>query len=114
VLGANIISKPRKLSPFHYYIKHYYPARVKEEHDRRYALAKKKYEDSTEEERESQGMEVPVRVAMMMEICAEFWKLESEEFRDEVSQSAEDEHQDNLKQWETLQNAPKTPQQFHQ
>ena len=51
---------------------------------------------------------------MMTEICAKFWKLESEEFRDEVSQSAEDEHQDNLKQWETLQNAPKTPQQFHQ
>jgi len=46
-------------------IKNYYPSHIKEEHYRRYALAKKKYEEATEEECESQGMEVPVRVAMM-------------------------------------------------
>jgi hypothetical protein len=42
VLGADITKAQRKISPFHYYIKNYYPSRIKEEHDRRYALAKKK------------------------------------------------------------------------
>lgn len=114
MLGADITKAQRKISPFHYYIKNYYPSRIKEEHDRRYALAKKKYEEATEEERESQGMEVPVRVAMMTAICTEFWRLETEEFRDKVAQWAEDKHQQDIAEWEALQRAPKTPQQFHQ
>jgi len=115
VLGADTSkSPPRRTSPFHYYIKVYYPSRVKEEHERRYTVAKKKYEDATEDERKSQEMEVPVRVAMMTSICGEFWRLESEEFRDGVAQEAEEVYQKDLEQWEALQRAPKTPQQFHQ
>lgn len=55
-----------------------------------------------------------MRVAMMTAICTEFWKLESEEFRDEVAALAEAAYQTDMEQWELLQKAPKTPQQFHQ
>jgi hypothetical protein len=47
----------------------------------------------------------------MTAITAEFWNLESDDFRDEVAKLAEEEHQ---KEWELRQSAPKTPQQFHQ
>jgi hypothetical protein len=77
-------------------------------------VAKRKYEDATEDECKSQDMEVPVCVAMMTSICVEFWKLQSEEFRDHVAQEAEEQYQKDLEHWEALQRAPKTPQQFHQ
>jgi precorrin-2 methylase len=102
------------LSPFHYYIKHYYASRIKEEHYHRYAVAEKLYDEATEEERIAKNMEVPVRVSMMTSICTEFWKLEAADFRDEVAKQAEAAFLKELEEWEALQKAPKTPQQFHQ
>jgi hypothetical protein len=111
---GSAITKPRKRSPFHTYQKLYYDSRVKEEHERRYAVAKHKYNNMTEAEREAQQLEDPVRVSMMTAITAEFWNLESDDFRDEVAKLAEEEHQKEVLEWELRQSAPKTPQQFHQ
>ena len=68
----------------------------------------------TEAEREAQQLEDPMRVSMMTAITAEFWNLESDDFRDEVAKLAEEEHQKEVLEWELRQSAPKTPQQFHQ
>lgn len=111
-LGIDITTAPRRLSPFHYYIKIHYASRVKEEHERRYMVAMKRYEDAMEEERDD--MDEPVRVAMMTSISVEFWKLESDDFRDEVAKDAEAAHLKEVEEWEARKNAPKTPQQFHQ
>ncbi|KIM87300.1 hypothetical protein PILCRDRAFT_3800 [Piloderma croceum F 1598] len=111
---GSAITKPRKQSPFHTYQKLYYDSRVKEEHERRYAVAKHKYNNMTEAEREAQQLKDPVRVSMMTAITAEFWNLESDDFRDEVAKLAEEEHQKEVLEWELRQSAPKTPQQFHQ
>jgi hypothetical protein len=51
---------------------------------------------------------------MMMAITAEFWNLESDDFRNEVAKLAEEVHQKELHKWELWQSASKTPQQFRQ
>jgi cupin superfamily acireductone dioxygenase involved in methionine salvage len=60
ILGGNISKAPRKLSPFHHYIKYYYNSHIKEEHECRYAVATKRYNDVMDVEREAQQLEVPV------------------------------------------------------
>jgi hypothetical protein len=114
ILGVEPTTPPRKRSPFHHYVKLYYSSRIKEEHERRYLVAKRLYEDATEEEREAQNMEVPKHVGMRTTVSMEFWNLESNDFRAEVAKKAEVEHLEELEAWNARKQAPKTPQQFHQ
>ena len=77
-------------------------------------MAEKLYDEATEEEHIAKNMEVPMHVSMMTSICTEFWKLEAADFCDEVAKQAEAAFLKELEEWEALQKAPKTPQQFHQ
>lgn len=113
-MAASIIKAPRKLSPFHYYIKEYYRSRVKDEYTRRYTMEKKKYDDATDDDREAGVVTMPVALQLRTKICMEFWNLETDEFRKEVAQEAEKNHLEELEEWKANQEAPKTPQQFHQ
>jgi hypothetical protein len=114
VLAANIEKAPRKLTPFHQYLKEYYRSRVKEEYDRRYEFAMSKYDNAMEEERKREKMKTPVALRMRLEVSREFWLLESQEFRDIVAQDAEDVHAQEVEDWVASKAVPKTPQQFHQ
>jgi hypothetical protein len=114
VLAGSIDKAPRKLTPFHQYLKVHYHTRIKEEYTRRYAIAKKKYDEATEEERENKDVEKPIPLQMRNEIGREFWNLETDEFREAVAQDAEDAHTKEVEEWEELKVVPKTPQQFHQ
>jgi len=114
VLSAHIEKAPHKLSPFHQYFKTYYKSRIKSEYCRRFAIAKKEYEDATEEELQSGAVEKPVAVTYRTAVGKEFWQLETEEFRAEVAQIAEDAHAKGVEEWEAAKNVPKTAQEFHQ
>jgi hypothetical protein len=92
----------------------HYQSRVREEYDRRYAVAKHQYDNATEEERESGQVKKPVAVQLRSEVGREFWNLETEEFRDSMAQDAAEEHAKEMEEWEELKLVPKTPQQFHQ
>jgi hypothetical protein len=95
-------------------MKQYYASRVKEEYNRRYIVAKKLYDDATEEERESKAVKKPVPVQLRSEIGREFWDLETAEFRQEMTEKAEDAYLKEVEEWEEAKTVPKTPQQFHQ
>jgi len=97
VLSAHIEKAPRKLSPFHQYFKTYYKSRIKSEYCHRFAIAKKEYEDATEEELQSGAVEKTVAVTYRTAVGKEFWQLKTEEFRAEVAQIAEDAHAKGLR-----------------
>lgn len=113
-MAANVTKPPRKLSAFHYYIKMYYHTRIKDEYNRRYALAKSSYDDATVEDKESGVVTMPVALQLRTNVCMEFWNLESQEFRDQMGEQAENEHLNDLAEWKERQEAPKTPQEYHQ
>jgi hypothetical protein len=114
VLAANVQRAPRKLTPFHQYLKGYYQTHIKDEYDRRYAIAKNNYDSLTKEEKENGDVKEPVPVLLRSEIGKEFWLLETDEFREKVAKDAEDAHMRELEEWEASKVIPKTPQQFHQ
>jgi len=114
VLANNIEKAPRKLSPFHQYFKLYWKTRIKDEYLRRYAIARKEYDDATEDDKTSGIVKKPVPVQVRTEVGKTFWLLESDEFRAEVAQEAEDAHAKAMQEWEEVKQAPTTPVQFHQ
>lgn len=95
-------------------MKLHYDSRVKEEYLRRYAVAKQRYDNATEDDRENGIVKKPIPVQMRAEIGKEFWDLETAEFREEIAQHAEDVHAQEVEEWEESKKVPKTPQQFHQ
>lgn len=114
MLTDHTTKKPRKLTPFHHYLKLYYRTRVKAEYERRYASAVNEYEAASEAEREAKGLKRPVAVSMRAEVGKEFWVSESTEFREEVEKRCDEAHAKELEDWEQNQQLPKTPQQYHQ
>lgn len=105
---------PRKLTPFHQYLKEYYQDRIKDEYERRFMIAQKNYDSATKEEKENRSVSRPVALQMRSKVGKEFWLLETEEFREKIAQDAEDAHAKEVEEWEMSRLAPKTPQQFHQ
>jgi hypothetical protein len=95
-------------------LKVHYTSRIKEEYVRRYAIAKKQYDDATPEERESGAVKKPIAVQLRTEVGKEFWNLETEEFCGEMGQESEDLHLKEVEEWQMSKTVPKTPQQFHQ
>ena len=85
ILGVKATTPSRKRSPFHHYVKLYYSSHIKEEHEHRYLVAKRLYEDATEEEHEAKNMEVPKLVGMRTTVSMKFWNLESDNFYAEVA-----------------------------
>jgi hypothetical protein len=92
----------------------YYILRIKEEYLRRYVVAKRAWDDATQEDRDSRVIKKPIPVQLRTEVGKEFWVLETEEFREEMSKNAEDTHLKEMEEWEALKNVPKTALQFHQ
>lgn len=88
--------------------------RIKEEYCRCFAIAKQEYDDATEADKESGIATKPVGMQMRTNIGREFWFLETEEFREEIAQEAEDAHNKEMEEWEQARAVPKTAQQFHQ
>ena len=114
VLDANKSKAPRKLTPFHQYFKLHYNTRIKAEYTRRFQLAKDEYDASTDEERAANDLKAPIAVALRSEVGREFWFLESAAFREEIAVLAEEQHAQDMAEWEAIQKVPKTPQEFHQ
>jgi hypothetical protein len=91
-----------------------YSSHIKGEYHRRYEVARKTFEEASEEDKDSGAVRKPIAVQMRAEIGKEFWLLETEEFREKVAQDAEDAHMTEMQEWEEMKLVPKTPQQFHQ
>lgn len=87
---------------------------MKEEYNRRYQLAQRLYNEATAEDQEAGVVSEPVALKVRTQVCKEFWDLESQEFRDQIAQQAEDAHAEGMAKWKANQEAPKTPQQYHQ
>jgi len=64
----------------HLYFKLHYRTRIKGEYLRRYAVAKKAYEDATEEDKESGDVKKIIPIVLRNAVGKEFWLLESAEF----------------------------------
>jgi hypothetical protein len=90
VLATNIQRAPRKLLLFHQYFKLYWKVRIEDEYLRRYTIARKEYDDATEDDKTSGIVKKPVPVQVRTEVGKAFWLLESKEFQVEVAQEAED------------------------
>jgi hypothetical protein len=113
--GLESLTKPpRKLTPFHQYLKMYYEERIKDEYSRRFQDATMEYDCATEEERESGVVPRPWAVKIRNEVGRELWNQETESFRKEVAQAAEDAHAKAVKEWKDSMLTPRTPQQHHQ
>ena len=92
----------------------YYEERIKYEYTLRFQAATKAYNDATDEERELEIVPEPWAVKIRNEVGKEFWNQETDEFREEVAQAAEDAHAKDVEAWEDLKHMAKTPQQYHQ
>lgn len=114
VLASSINKAPRKLAPLHQYLKLHYISKIKPEFVRRYAVAKDAWQKATEDEKKNGVVMKPVAVKMRLELAREFWLLETEEFREAVSNNASAAHAEEMEQWQSAKTIPKTPQEFHQ
>jgi len=114
VLAANMDKPPRKRTPFHHYFKQHYKSQFKDEYNWRFAIARKEYDDASEEDKENGIVKKPKPVVMRTEIGREFWFLEMEEFREQIHKEAENTHAKAMEEWEESKQVPKTAQQFHQ
>jgi hypothetical protein len=92
----------------------YWISRIKDEYLRRYVIARKEYNDATEDDKTSGIATKLVAVQVRTEVGMEFWLLESDEFRAEVAQEAKDAHAKAMEAWEEAKEVPKTAVQFHQ
>lgn len=110
-LNDHLTKQPRKLSPFHFYMKQYYLTKVKGEYDRLYPIMVAQYEEASEEERSSLKKPVPVNVRA--EIGMRFWLAESEAFRQEIEKKRDDEYAKESEEWGMIQKKAKTPQEYH-
>lgn len=85
---------------------------MKEEFKRRFCTMKLEWDTLSEEEQAlAKKLEA---VNIRTTLAQEFWKLESDAPRADITKDAEDEYQRDLEEWKALQTAPTTPQQFHQ
>jgi hypothetical protein len=113
-LAAGIEKAPQKLTPMHLYFKLHYRTRIKDEYLRRYVVAKKAYDDATEEDLESGAVKKPIPLQFRIDAGREFWLLESTEFWEHIAQEAENAHLKQIAEWEETKKVPKTALQFHQ
>jgi hypothetical protein len=113
-LDAHKAKAPWKLTPFHHYFKLHYKTRVSAEYVRRFKLARDEYDAATEAERVANNLKKPVGVVIRSSVGREFWLLESDEFCENIGQLADAQHAIEMEEWEALQQAPKTPSEFHQ
>lgn len=105
---------PCKKSAFQTYTKQYYQSRIKPEYQRRWATLTREYDEATEAERVEKGLQEPVSVSVRTLLNHEFWKSESEEFRQGIENEVAQEHLQALEEWQKRKKEPVTPQQFHQ
>jgi hypothetical protein len=115
VLNEHITKRPRKLSAFHHYMKLYYTSKVKAEYERHFPRILAEYETAlaAASEEEKQNLKKPTAVSVRAEIGKQFWLAESIAFREEVEKSRDEVHEREMRDWETTQQKPKTPQEFH-
>ncbi|EMD33452.1 hypothetical protein CERSUDRAFT_98555 [Gelatoporia subvermispora B] len=81
---------PRKLSALAYYQKVYYQDRVKEAFKARYSEVFKAWQESCRSSADLQ--KPPAQLKIRNEVAAEQWAQESQEFRDELLQLLQEEH----------------------
>lgn len=114
VLATGIEKPPRKRTPLHHYFKWFYNSRIKEEYNRRFAVAKKLFDEASEDNKLNGSAKKPMVVQIRTEVGREFWFLEMEEFQEQMVEEVEDIHTKEMEDWEAMKQVPKTAQQFHQ
>ena len=119
ILEKSFGKPPRRLTPYHQYLKMYYEERIKDEYTRRFEAAREKYNKAAASAADEGGesefvLEPPSALKIRNEVGREFWDLEPDELREEVVQAAEDAHAKEVEEWEGLKLMAKTPQQYHQ
>jgi hypothetical protein len=81
---SSMLKPPCKMAEISQYMLMYYNTRLKEEAERRLAIAERKFSQATEEERSEQGLKKPIPVAIRQETARVFWETESEVTKEEV------------------------------
>jgi hypothetical protein len=118
ILERSLGKQPRRLTPYHQYLKMYYEERIKDEYTWRFEAATKKYNEATasaaDEDDESEFVPELSALKIRNEVGREFWDLEPDKLHEEVAQAAEDAHAKEVKEWEDSKLIAKTPQQYHQ
>jgi hypothetical protein len=109
ILAAIMAKVPRKLTPFHQYLKEYYQDRIKDEYEQCFMIAQENYDSATKEEKENRSVSRPVALQVRSKVGKEFWLLETEIFCEKVTQDAEDAHAKEVEEWEMSRLTPKTP-----
>jgi hypothetical protein len=98
------------------YMAMYYDTRFKEEAECRIIIAQRKFDEMTKEERDAEGLQNPMKqhLAIRSETAREFWLTESDATKEEVRAQIEVSYKDELEDWNTKQELPKTAQEYHQ
>jgi hypothetical protein len=113
VLVTSIQKAPRKRSPFHQYFKSYWKSCIKNEYLSRYAIARKEYDDATDDEKTSGIVKKPIPVQIRTETGMELWLLESDECCAKITEEAENVHAKEMEEWTEAKETPVTAVQFH-
>ena len=87
---------------------------IKDEYDRRFIIAKTRYDAATDKERDEGVVKKPISVQIRTQVGKEFWDLETPKFREDIAQEAKVAHALEVTLWEESKVVPKTPRQFHQ
>lgn len=87
---------------------------IKDEYERHFKSAKKRYNAATAKERDDGVVKNPIAVQLRTEVGREYWNLETPQFREDIAKEAEAAHALKVTLWEESKAIPKTARQFHQ
>lgn len=113
-MSEHITKPPRLLTAIHQYFKLHYQARIKNKFLRRLELAKQEWDRASDAERIAACMKKPEAVSICILVGREMWNTETAATRKEMEDLARERHELELQEWKSMQEKPKTPQQFHQ
>lgn len=111
--GNQKTALPRRSSAFQLYTRMHYPSRVKPTFTPFFAALQKVYIDSIKSQADN-DVKPPVEIAERTKMAYQFWVQETDEFRKQIQENADDEYNHAMAAWEEDKKIPISPQQYHQ
>lgn len=91
----------------------HYQSRVRPTFKPFFEALRRAHINGTEDQAEN-DVKAPVEIAERTKMTHQFWEQETDEFRKQVQENADDEYTHAMATWEENKKIPISPQQYHQ
>lgn len=111
--GNQKTAVPRRSSAFQLYTRMHYPSRIRPTFKPFFEALRRAYIDATEGQPDN-DVKAPIEIAERTKMTYQFWAQETDEFKKQIQDNADDEYIHAMAAWEEDKKIPVSPQQYHQ